>query len=296
VKFRHKSKEEKQMNTTKTITLLSLLIGALLSACGPSPAEQAGTATQAAANSFATQTAQAPTATPTFTPSPTATPTATAIPTSTPTPTPTETATVTPTPPPDLMAVAPALDDLPAGFVEVPQEFLSEAQQSMPEDGYFFEYADAMGLQMIMGMLFSVPDRAEQATYDAVLPQLIEAFPAALGAGPDIQTLTGLDEIGESRAGISSVGPLMAITMRWDVIGFRRGEVLAILIVGHPDGDEPLMPIADFAGLMDARIQNFLAVKPSSSNASADFFTPDIFCSGLVTDVSQTGNKYDHIG
>lgn len=284
------------MNTTKTITLLSLLTGALLSACGPSPAEQAGTATQIAANIFATQTAQAPTATPTYTPSPTATPTATATPTSTSTPTPTETATITPTPPPDLMAVAPALDDLPAGFIEVPQELLSEAQQSMPEDGYFFEFADQSGLQMIMGMLFSVPDRAEQATYDAMLPQLIEAFPAAFGAGPDIQTLTGLDGIGETRAGISSVGPLMAITMRWDVIGLRRGEIFAILIVGHPDGDEPLMPIEDFARLVDARIQNFLTVNPSSSTNAADFSRLDIFCGGPVTDLSKTAEKYYHIG
>jgi hypothetical protein len=284
------------MNTIKTITLLSLLIGAILSACGPSPAEQAGTATQAAANIFATQTAQAPTATPTFTPSPTATPTATPTPTSTPTPTPTETATITPTPTPDLMAVAPALDDLPAGFVEVPQEFLSEAQQSMPEDGYFFEFADQSGLQMIMGMLFSVPDRAEQATYDAMLPQLVEAFSAALGAEPDIQTLAGLDEIGESRAGISSVGPLMAIPMRWDVIGFRRGEVVAILIVGHPDGDGPLMPIVDFAHLVDERIQNFLAAKPSSSNAAADFSSPDVFPAGPVTAVNEIEQKYYLVG
>ena len=70
------------MNTRAPFVLVLLVIGIVLSACGPSPAELDATATQASAHIFATQTAQAPTATPTSTPNPT--PTARPSPTTTP--------------------------------------------------------------------------------------------------------------------------------------------------------------------------------------------------------------------
>ncbi len=72
-------------------TAICMLGGMLLSACGPTQAELAETATQAAADLAATQIAAAPTATPTFSP------TATHTPTLTPTPSPTFTLTFTPT-------------------------------------------------------------------------------------------------------------------------------------------------------------------------------------------------------
>lgn len=84
-------------------TLVCLLMGIVLSACGASPSHDA-LATQVAATIFATQTAQAlmathtPLPTPTFTSMPTETPTPTPTPTSTPPPTPTPTVTQTPLP------------------------------------------------------------------------------------------------------------------------------------------------------------------------------------------------------
>ena len=105
------------MNTRSPFVSVLLLIGIILSACGPSQANLDVRATQVAASIFATQTAQAPTVTPTFTPSPTPTATATATPTSTPTntptptPTPTQalpTATASPTPKPTLPPASPA--------------------------------------------------------------------------------------------------------------------------------------------------------------------------------------------
>lgn len=67
------------MEKRMSFVLICLLTSAILVACGPSQA------TKIAADIFATQTAEAPTPTPTFTP------------TSTPTPTPTSTSTPTPT-------------------------------------------------------------------------------------------------------------------------------------------------------------------------------------------------------
>lgn len=89
------------MNTRFSWILISLVIAGLMSACGPSQAEQEATVTRVAERIFATQTAQAPTATMTFTPSPTPTEaptsTPTPLPTNTPTPVPTQTAIPTPT-------------------------------------------------------------------------------------------------------------------------------------------------------------------------------------------------------
>jgi len=73
------------------LIVIIVMVGLHLSACGPSQAELDVTVTSIAAGIFATQTAQAPTPTETFTPSPTAsmTPTPTASFTPTPTLTPT---------------------------------------------------------------------------------------------------------------------------------------------------------------------------------------------------------------
>lgn len=238
-----------------------LIIGVILSACGPSSAELDMTATQVAQDNFFTQTALAPTATATFTttPNPTDTPLPTATFTPTDTPAPTDTSTVTPTPQPALIAIAPTLDDLPAGFMQMPQEIFSDAQESMPEGTYLFQFQDPENSQFIMGLLFPATTQAEQAVYDAMMAQFIEVFPAALGAELDVQPLTGMDDIGDSRAGITSVGPMMSYSIRWDTLGFRRGDVIAILIVGYLDGDEPLLSMRNFAHLMDDRIMDYQA-------------------------------------
>jgi hypothetical protein len=75
-----------------------ILISLLLSSCGPSEAEMQATTTQVAAELYGTQTALAPTATPTDTP------TVTLTPTDTPTPTHTPTITNTPRPPTPTLA------------------------------------------------------------------------------------------------------------------------------------------------------------------------------------------------
>ena len=93
------------MITVKHRILVSLWISAILVSCGPSQAELDTQATKIAADIFATQTAEAPTPTPTF--MPTSTPTFT--PTSTPTPMPTSTSTSTPT-------IIATLPPLPTGW------------------------------------------------------------------------------------------------------------------------------------------------------------------------------------
>ena len=272
------------MNSKKTTTLLFLLTCVLLFACSFSQAgidataTQAAAATRAAADSFATQTAQAPTATPTYT----ATPTATATPTSTPSPTPTKTPTPTPTPTPGLSSAALILDDVPAGFIELPQEYLIEFLQTLPDGSYVYEFDEPAAGQIIVGQLLPIANGAEKAYYKQMMPEVLELNLASLGAGPEYQTLTGLEGIGESQAGITSVGPWFAVTMRWDIVGFQRGDVVAYLFVGYPDGDVPAISIENLARAQDERIQSYLAAHPGASAHKSGISAPTSARAGLA--------------
>jgi hypothetical protein len=43
-----------------------------------------------------------------------------------------------------------------------------------------------------------------------MMPQMIEAIAAGMGAGPDFHAIAGLDDIGEVHTGITSVGQMGA--------------------------------------------------------------------------------------
>jgi len=250
------------MKAIRIIILVTLLICSLLPACAPSPAEQAATATLAAANIFATLTAQAPTATATYTPTPTttATPTATATPTSTPTPRPTRTPTPTLTPTPGLSSVVLTLDDLPAGFKPMPADFLREMEQAYPEGTTVFSFQDNTRSQLVSGALVPYPSRQEQAVFDSMLPEFVQMIATGVGSDKNSRQLRGLDDIGEARAGITTLSKILNLPMRWDILAFRRSKLGVLFLVGYPDGDKPAVPVGDLARSLDKRIDNFSGV------------------------------------
>jgi len=49
---------------------------------------------------------------------------------------------------------------------------------------------------------------------------MIEAIAMGMGAGPDFQTIAGLDDIGEARSGILSAGQKGSLIMRYDTVGY----------------------------------------------------------------------------
>jgi tetratricopeptide (TPR) repeat protein len=117
------------MNIRTRTVVICLLMCIILPACGPSQAEKDSTATQAVIDNIATQTANAPTSTATYTPSPTATNT----PKPTLTPTPTTTATPTPT-------KNPLAGDFVDGKLVIKDERfdqLTDIGQRLYSDGYY---------------------------------------------------------------------------------------------------------------------------------------------------------------
>jgi hypothetical protein len=283
------------MNKRSSYLLVLLLVGVALSGCGPSQAELDATATRVSADTFATQTAQAPTSTPTYTPSPTPTKTPTptltptntptATPTYTPSPTPTETPTRTPTHTPTvaptptitptvtltrgttrlgttktalssrLKTYALTLADLPAGFVNLPPDQVLGMQKDLPVGSRAFGYSNSTGDQIVMGMLLPYPELADRRMFDAVLPLMIQTIQTAIGAGADPVELAGLENIGEVRVASTSVSEMGVISFRWDILGFRRGDVGVLLIVAYFDGEKPAVTLGDLARLLDGRIQ-----------------------------------------
>ena len=246
------------MNTKIRVILSSLLIGVILSACGLSSADQAATATQAAVNYGATMTAQAPTVTPTNTPSPTATntPTATSTPTVTPTPKPTETPEPTLTPTPSLSSLELTLDNLPAGFEPMPPDLEKQMEQAYPKGTSVFGYSDDKRSYVVMGFLIPYSSREEQEVFDAMLPNFVDMIAMGAGADTNKKPLRGIDNIGETRAGITAVSKVGILSMRWDIVAFRRGEVGVLIYAGYPDGDKTALTIIDLARIQDERIQN----------------------------------------
>lgn len=242
---------------------LSILLMAsfILSACGPSQAALDSTATKVAADIFGSQTASAPTATSTYTPSPTVTLTPT--PTSTPTPalTPTPTSTPTPTPGPDLTSFELTLEDLPAGFEQMPPDMLESLVAGLPEGSTGFVFGEPIKQQFIMGILIPIATKAEETVYDSILPQFVDVMATSVQANTNPKEITGLDDIGNSRAGLTSTGVMDNTTIRWDIVAFRRGSVLAVLLVGYPGGNKSVKPVADIARLLDERISQKLALE-----------------------------------
>ncbi len=255
------------MKTKLYLFVLFSLLALSLAACGPSPEQVNATATQVAANIFGTQTAQAPTATSTNTP----TPTATSTPTPTPTSTPTSTPTVTPTPTPDILeATSLTIDDLPPGFEDMPSSQLKDMQKQLPEGATGFGFMDQENFTMILGFIIPVETSADQSSFDAAMPQFTKLYATVVGADQNTKDLTGIDSIGESRAGITAVGPLYSISMRWDIITFRRRSEVVMLIVGYDDTKKPDISIQDLAQLMDERMILYLMPSIFAAPANAD--------------------------
>jgi hypothetical protein len=243
----------------------ALLAAWLLAACGPSEAQRAATSTQIAADIFATQTAGAPTATATFTPSatPTDTPTPTLTPTATHTPTPSDTPTPTPTPAPVLMPAALTLNDLPAGFGRLGGDSVRTMQKGMPADSFAFGFSDETKGQALIGVLIPYPTRVGQAALDSTLGTFVDATLSGFGNATAIKPLRGLEDVGDVRVAKTALSKSGSLTLRWDIVAFRRGSVVVLLLFGHPEGDKlPAKSLADLAHIQDERIIQFLSTNP----------------------------------
>jgi hypothetical protein len=78
-----------------------------------------------------------------------------------------------------------------------------------------------------------------------------------VGSGSNPKPLAGIDNLGDSREGITTTGNVFNVKFRWDILAFRRNEVGVIMFIGYPEQDGPAMPIGELARLLDQRIQTY---------------------------------------
>ena len=169
-----------------------LLIGVFLCSCivscGPSQEQLDGTATDEAASAFATQTALAPTATPTLThtPKPSPTPTASPTPTLTPTSTPTPTNTPIPTPEVVMEDVGIQAYGEPL-YMQVPAEWEGTVD---PSDDYtvFWLNGDGVALEIIIADMKAFG--YDQITLQDYIDRDIQALEEAVDTVPEFELIS----------------------------------------------------------------------------------------------------------
>ena len=84
---------------------------------------------------------------------------------------------------------------------------------------------------------------------------MVQVIQSTIGASADPVELAGLENIGEARVATTSVSEMGVIAFRWDILGFRRGDVGVLLIVAYFDGEKPAVTLGDLAQLLDRRIR-----------------------------------------
>ncbi len=257
------------MNTSRAAILTLLLVAGLLVACGPSEEELNATATQNAANIFATLTAEAPTPThtPTITPTPTPSPTNTPTPTATATatPRPSATPTITPTPTPDLSSMMLTLDDLPPGFEEVPGEMM----EFFAGGGItgVFDSSAAFMLQDPFHFLLQVTN--EMSGFEANIFDTQASDPEVLATasltGMGIPSLEDenvlayapieeLEEVGDLASGARIDVLVQDAPFTIYLVALRRGDFGVVLMLMTYVDTEPEVQVTDLAGILDQRI------------------------------------------
>jgi WD40 repeat protein len=165
------------------------------------------------------------------------------------------------------MSVALTLDNLPAGFEKMPDDELRAIEEEFPADAIAYGFQDDKRSHKITVILISFSDQIEQDVFDSMLPATVQVMVNAYGAKNDSMDLSGLDDIGESRAGRTALSKVFILMMRLQSVAFRRNQLGVIIFRMYPDGDDPVITMEALARMQDDRIQDFLASNqlPSTS-------------------------------
>ncbi len=147
------------------------------------------------------------------------------------------------------------MSDLPAGFAALSAAQLRKMEEDLPAGSRAFGFTHEASGGVVFGMLMPYETKADQAVFDTALPYMVQVVAASLGAQGEPQSLEGMEDIGESRVASTSVSTMGAISLRWDVVGFRRGTVGALIFVMYEDGEQPAAAVGDLARELDARIR-----------------------------------------
>ena len=239
---------------TPSCLALPLVLAFLSQACVASPSTPP-TATRESSNS------------PGGTSSPTAGASSTLRATSTPTLRATSTPTLRPTATPDLNLAGLRLEDLPAGF----ESFLpanigldSALLRNVGLDPWSsFGFRHPYRFHFVVGFASWLPGPAAREAFDKLVltPEPL-AMALLAGAGTsqphDIRPLTGFEDLADSAGAVTGEFLYAGFPFRADLVLFRQGPVGALLLLGRPTWDSPLMSPDGLAALFHSRIETLI--------------------------------------
>jgi hypothetical protein len=187
--------------------------------------------------------------------------------TSTPTRRATSTPTLRPTATPDLNLAGLRLEDLPAGFESFQPADIGLNSALLGSVGLApwstFGFRHPSRFHFVVGFASWLPDPAAREAFDKLVhtPEPL-AIALLAGAGTSqpsgIQPLTGFEDLADSAGAVTGEFVYAGFPFRADLVLFRQGPVGALLLVGRPTWDSPLMDPAVLATLFHARIETLI--------------------------------------
>lgn len=171
-----------------------------------------------------------------------------------------------PTPPADLSGLVLTLQDLPAGFKEMPtavmKKLASDLARLKPASLFGYQKSDEEQFQSIIGFTMQIPDQIELAQFDAEIRKgnFAQEFSKSLNGGspedhfPNVTPLTLEDRIGEISGAWTSKGRIQGKPVNAEFAVFRRGKIVSFLMLMYLNGKKPAITMSSAARQLDKRI------------------------------------------
>ena len=194
---------------------------------------------------------------------------------------------------PAASAVTLTLQDLPAGFQEVPPQIKQQlaarlepfkkllGRGNLPLNN-FFAFMNLEKFEVVCGFTTMLPNRPlALATFDTTLQQLqqtaarqqlisklrerLQTFQVMELV--EYEALPELSNLANASTGLTLAAKLRGQPIRIDLAGFRRNTVGAFTAVSYVDGTKPVAPLKDIFSKLDNRILQFSPSANSSRSA-----------------------------
>ena len=171
-----------------------------------------------------------------------------------------------PTPATDLSNLVLTLQDLPAGFTEMPPATIKNMVSSTPgfKPASVFGYYknDERQFQIVTGFTTQLSNQSAQAKFDAEIREEIFAQKFSKGLNDsnkefqfaNVTALTLEDKIGQVSGGWRTQGKVQGVTMNVELALFRRGKIGSFVAIMYLDGSKPPVTISEAARKLDSRI------------------------------------------
>lgn len=172
-----------------------------------------------------------------------------------------------PEPAADLSGLVLTLQNLPAGFTEMPpatlKNLVSGIRNFKPASVFGYYKNDDQQFQVVTGFTAQLPNRLDRAKFDAELREgsFAQQFSQGLNSSSNkefqfanLTALTLEDKIGEVSAGWATQGKIQGITMNVELALFRRGKIASFMAIMYLDGTKPTITISEAARKLDSRM------------------------------------------